>query len=60
MTLILILLISIELFTKLIIFPRHNRYFEFFVEKEEKILIHSPTYLYQLEIITEYICCIQR
>lgn len=60
MTLILILLISIELFTKLIIFPRHNRYFEFFVEKEEKILIYSPTYLYQLEIITEYICCIQR
>lgn len=60
MTLILILLISIELFTKLIIFPRHNRYFEFFVEKEEKILIHSPTYLYQFEIITEYICCIQR
>lgn len=60
MTLILILLISIELFTKLIIFPRHNRYFEFFVEKEEKILIRSPTYLYQLEIITEYICCIQR
>lgn len=60
MTLILILLISIELFTKLIIFPRHNRYFEFFVEKEEKILIRSPTYLYQPEIISEYICCIQR